>query len=152
MNRDDIRFCLAVSRRGSLAGAPEDLAVSPITAGRRLGAPEEALGVQLLPGSKSPEGYVLTRAGPHVHDQVERAERAVLGVPRAAPAHDDKLSGLVRPTCAEIVARLRQVDVPLSRGRAVAKRPFHVLSVGGRVILNGIIAFNRVPGRYNAIT
>lgn len=102
MNWDDIRFFLAVSRGGSLAAAAEELDVSPTTAGRRLVALEKALAVQLL--HKTPEGYVLTRAGRHVHEQAERAEGAVLGVSRVAASHEDKLGGLVRLTCAEMVA------------------------------------------------
>ena len=61
MRWDDLRVSLAVARRGRLQAAGRALGLDPTTAGRRIGALEEALGAQLF--ERSPEGYALTEAG-----------------------------------------------------------------------------------------
>lgn len=99
---DDLRFFLAITRRGSLSGAAKDLHVAQSTVGRRLASLEASLGVRLL--NRTPDGYLPTLAGESVRDQAERLEAEALAVERNVGGRDARLAGLVRVTCAETVA------------------------------------------------
>ena len=99
---DDLRFFLAVARHGSLSAAAKELRVAQSTAGRRLASLEASLGVRLL--NRTPDGYVATLAGQEVRVQAERLEEQALALERNVGGRDTRLSGLVRVTCAEIVA------------------------------------------------
>lgn len=61
MDWDDLRYLLAVERRGSLAAAAKELGVTKATASRRLAALEAALGARLF--DRKPAGLTLTAAG-----------------------------------------------------------------------------------------
>src|SRR5262245_44712531 len=61
MDWNDLRYLLAVRRRGTLAGASKDLQVTKGTVSRRLAALEEALGGAVV--ERRPAGLVLTPAG-----------------------------------------------------------------------------------------
>lgn len=99
---DDLRYFLAVARRGNLTGAAKDLRVAQSTVGRRLASLEERLSVRLL--HRTPDGYRLTLAGETVRAQAERVEAEVLTVERAVGGQDDHVRGLVRVTCTETLA------------------------------------------------
>ena len=58
---DDLRFFLAIARRGSLTAAAKDLRVAQSTVGRRLATLESSLSARLL--LRTPDGYRLTLAG-----------------------------------------------------------------------------------------
>jgi DNA-binding transcriptional LysR family regulator len=84
MDWDDLRFLLAIGRRGSLSGAGEALGVSHTTVGRRLGRLESALGVRLF--DRTPDGFQPTDAGADllqvaadVEEGIHRAEGRVRG-------------------------------------------------------------------------
>jgi DNA-binding transcriptional LysR family regulator len=99
---DDLRFFLALDRRGSLSAAAKDLHVAQSTVGRRLASLEASLGVRLL--NRTPDGYVPTLAGQDVRQQAERLEAEVLSLERSVGGRDMRLAGLVRVTCAETIA------------------------------------------------
>lgn len=99
---DDLRFFLAIARRGSLSAAALDLHVAQSTVGRRLASLEANLGVRLL--NRTPEGYVPTSAGLSVRQKAERLEAEAQSLERDLGGQDSRLSGLVRVTCAESVA------------------------------------------------
>ena len=99
---DDLRFFLALVRRGSLSVAAKDLRVAQSTVGRRLASLETSLGVRLL--NRTPDGYVPTLAGHSVREQAERLEAEAHAVERSVGGHDTRLAGVVRVTCAETVA------------------------------------------------
>ena len=99
---DDLRFFLAVARRGNLSAAAKDLRVAQSTVGRRLASLETSLGVRLL--NRTPDGYVSTLAGDEVRAKAERLEAETLSLEREVGGRDMQLSGLVRVTCAESVA------------------------------------------------
>ena len=99
---DDLRFFLAVARRGSLTTAAKDLRVAQSTVGRRLSSLETNLGARLL--HRTPDGYTLTLAGHDVLRQAERVEIEALGVERSVGGRDAKLEGVVRVTCTETMA------------------------------------------------
>ena len=61
MNWDDLRYILAVERRGTISEGAKDLGVNPTTVSRRLRAMEDRLGTPLF--DKLAHGAVLTPAG-----------------------------------------------------------------------------------------
>ena len=99
---DDLRFFLAIARRGSLTAAAKDLRVAQSTVGRRLATLESSLSARLL--LRTPDGYRLTLAGENVRAQAERVEAEALTVERTVGGQDDKLEGVVRVTCTETLA------------------------------------------------
>jgi DNA-binding transcriptional LysR family regulator len=99
---DDLRFFLALARHGSLSAAAKDLRVAQSTVGRRLISLETSLGVRLL--NRTPDGYVPTLAGLGVQEHAERLEVEAQSLRHAAGAHETRMAGLVRVTCAETVA------------------------------------------------
>ena len=99
---DDLRYFLAVARLGSLSAAAKQLHVAQSTVGRRLASLEANLGVRLL--NRTPDGYVPTLAGQDVRQQAERVEVEATALERSVGGRDNRLSGLVRVTCAETLA------------------------------------------------
>lgn len=94
---DDLRFFLAVARKGSLSAAAKDLRVAQSTVGRRLASLEASLGVRLL--HRTPEGYVPTSSGQDVRKRAE-----ALALERNVRGRDARVAGTVRVTCAETIA------------------------------------------------
>jgi DNA-binding transcriptional LysR family regulator len=83
---DDLRFFLAIIRRGSLSAAAKDLHVAQSTVGRRLASLEASLSVRLL--NRTPDEYVLTLAG-QVCEQAERrsqSSRSMIAISIGLPA------------------------------------------------------------------
>ncbi len=99
---DDLRFFLAIARRGNLSAAAKDLQVAQSTVGRRLTSLEASLGVRLL--NRTPDGYVPTLAGESVRAQAERVEVEALSVERSVGGYDTRLAGLVRVACCDAIA------------------------------------------------
>lgn len=99
---DDLRFFLAIARRGSLSAAAQDLRVMQSTVGRRLAALETALRVRLL--TRTRQGYVATPAGESILESVERREAEALSVMRIVGGQDTRLDGTVRVACVSPIA------------------------------------------------
>lgn len=74
MNWDDLRIFLALARTGTLRRAAVELSITQPTAGRRLQALENHLGVSLF--SRSRDGHRLTRAGETLLPAAEAMERS----------------------------------------------------------------------------
>ncbi|MFV2060980.1 MAG: LysR family transcriptional regulator [Gammaproteobacteria bacterium] len=96
MDWDNLRFFLAVARKGSIRAASVDLAVNHSTVTRRITAFEKKLGVRLF--ERLPNGYVLTPTGEemmksaqHVEDEIVKLDRQVIG-------RDAQLNGTLRVT------------------------------------------------------
>lgn len=90
---------LAVARHRSLSAAARSLHVTQSTMGRRLDALHEAAGVRLL--QKTPEGYLLTKAGEDILTRVSSIEAEVIAVERSIIGADQRLAGEVRITTVE---------------------------------------------------
>jgi DNA-binding transcriptional LysR family regulator len=101
---DDLRFFLAVARKGTLSGAARELRCTQSTVGRRLASLESGLGVRLL--NRTPRGYVLTPAGESVLDHVKQLEVGALAVERIVAGRDARLEGKVTVACIESVANI----------------------------------------------
>ena len=96
MTWDDLRFLLAVQRRGSLAAASRALKVNQTTVGRRLNALQEQLGTRLF--EKKGSSYKLTEAGLQACKIGEAMEAAATGLEKDVAGRDAGIEGLVRIT------------------------------------------------------
>lgn len=101
MNWDDLRYFLAVQRGGNLARAARALRINATTVGRRLVALEEHVGARLF--DRTPEGYVLTRAGHELLPAAERMEADALAIERQVSGADQRLSGGLRLSTTEML-------------------------------------------------
>lgn len=101
---DDLRFFLAVARRGSIRGAAITLGVNHSTVSRRIDAFEKKLDVRLF--ERFPSGYFLTQAGEEILQSAERIEGEVAAVDRQVAGRDTRLSGLLRVTLHDSLAQM----------------------------------------------
>ena len=99
---DDLRFFLALARKGSLTAAARDLRVAQTTVGRRLASLETSFGAQLL--QRTPDGYVLTANGEEVFAQAERVETEANAVSRSLHGGNGLITGVARIACTEAFA------------------------------------------------
>jgi DNA-binding transcriptional LysR family regulator len=114
---NDLRYLLAVHRRGSLAGAARELRVTKATAGRRLALLETALGAQLV--ERKPRGMALTSAGRQAVAAASSMSDAMVELKeRLSRVADDRVVGLVRATAAGwLASRLLIPALPALRDR-----------------------------------
>jgi DNA-binding transcriptional LysR family regulator len=98
---DDLRIFLAVSRQRTLARAASALSVNATTVGRRLDKLEETAGARLF--DRTPEGYVLTRAGHELLPRAERMEQEALALERSISGADQRASGVVKLSVTEML-------------------------------------------------
>lgn len=98
----DLRFFLALARRGSTQRAARELGVNQSTVTRRIDALEEALGVRLF--RRTRRGSRLTDAGARVLPEAERVEQAIASTARAA--EQDVAGEVVVTTTAAFAPRL----------------------------------------------
>lgn len=102
MNRDDIRYFLAVRAARSIKGAARALKVDHTTVSRRLAALEIALGASLF--DRTPDGLVETEVGRSVAPIAERMEIVAAEITEAAHAASDSLAGPVRIATTPLIA------------------------------------------------
>jgi DNA-binding transcriptional LysR family regulator len=96
---NDLRFFLALSRAGSMAGAARVLGVNQTTVFRRLNAMEERLGTRLF--ERLPNGYQPTAAGESLLPSAERVEEEVAAAELRLAGEDLRPSGTIRLTTTE---------------------------------------------------
>jgi DNA-binding transcriptional LysR family regulator len=129
MRWDDLRYLLAVARRGSLAGAARELRVDATTVGRRLDALEKSLGTRLvLRGARTlalTEGAeaVVTRAR-EMEDALRVLQDSVAGEARAVgtvrlAATEYLGHALIAPRLGELHSRHPGLDLELVVGSDV---------------------------------
>lgn len=99
MDWNDLRYFLALTRAGTLAGAARALKVEHTTVSRRLAALEAQLGARLL--VRTPDGFCATPVGEAIRPLAEEMERAAEAVLRRAHGEDERLDGTVRVTTSE---------------------------------------------------
>ena len=109
VNWDDLRFLLALARRGSLTAAAAELGVNHSTVSRRVRTLEETVAARLF--DKLPEGYVPTATGEELIVVAERIEAEIHGVDRSVSGRDERLSGLLRFTTTDAIASLHARDI-----------------------------------------
>ena len=103
MDWDDLRFVLAVSRTGSALGAARALGVNQTTVARRIAHIEETIGADLF--ERRQGGYCATTLGREVAATAERIEAHIQALEDDIAAGQRKLSGVVRLTMSERLAR-----------------------------------------------
>jgi DNA-binding transcriptional LysR family regulator len=130
---NDLKFLLAVHRKGSLASAAKSLGVTKATVSRRLAALEEAAGARLF--DRKPRGLELTPAGQELAAAAEEMGRALGSVEeRVASASDAKPAGTVRLTAPPWIAARYIIPFLPELGRAYPG--LNVQLVGSDHILN----------------
>ena len=100
---DDVRYFLAVARRGSVRAAAEHLRVNHSTVLRRIAQLEERLGAHLF--EKLPSGYKLTAAGEEVLELANQMEALSHQLETRVLGRDQTVRGLLRVTLAPTLAR-----------------------------------------------
>lgn len=121
---DDLKYFLAVSQSGSLAGAARALHVNHSTVLRRLARLEEVLGTLLF--ERHPTGYAMTAAGEAlahrlagVGEQIDAAQRQLSGLdsqlsgPLRVTTTDTLLGGLLMPLLAEFRAAHPRIQLQI---------------------------------------
>lgn len=103
MDWDDLRFVLATFRTGSALGAARALGVNQTTVVRRIAHIEETIGADLFERKQS--GYDATALGRDVAATAELIEAHVQALEDAIAAGHRKLTGVVRLTMSERLAR-----------------------------------------------
>ena len=103
MDWDDLRVFLMVERSGSLSGAARTLGVNHSTVLRRLRKLEADLAARLF--EHLPTGYVLTAAGEALRDRLRGVEDDIDAARRALSGLDTRLTGSIRITTADTLAR-----------------------------------------------
>lgn len=107
---DDLRFFLAVARKGSIRAAAAALDVNHSTVSRRMEAFEKKLGVRVF--ERLPSGYFLTQAGEDLLPFAERIAQEATAAERLVAGRDSRLSGLLRVTLpASLAQRLLMSDI-----------------------------------------
>jgi molybdate transport repressor ModE-like protein len=109
MDWDDIRYLLALVRRGSVRAAAADLQVNHTTVTRRIKRMERQLGSRLV--QKIPGGYQLTHSGDAVLAAGERIESDLASVLKQVEGADKAVTGKVRITLTDILLKLARSAV-----------------------------------------
>lgn len=96
INWDDLRYCLAVVREGSVSAASRKLDVNHTTVSRRITALESELRAKLF--DRSTTGWLLTPFGEGILRAVEAMDEDVNTIRRQATADAQDLRGRIRVT------------------------------------------------------
>ncbi|WP_168194790.1 LysR family transcriptional regulator [Chromobacterium phragmitis] len=103
MNWNDVRFFLAIYRKGTLSAAAKMLSVDQATVGRRLVAMESSLGARLFLRTSS--GYSPTPLGEEILAEAVRVEHAALSLENKASGQDSRPGGRVRIATTDTLAQ-----------------------------------------------
>lgn len=96
INWDDLRYCLAVVREGSVSAASRKLDVNHTTVSRRISALESELRAKLF--DRSTTGWLLTPFGEGILRALEAMDEDVNAIRRQATADAQDLRGRIRVT------------------------------------------------------
>lgn len=105
---DDLRFFLAVARKGTVSGAAKQLAVNYSTVIRRINHLEEKAGTALF--DRQPAGYELTPEGEDLLNNAHQIESEFENLERRIYCKDDRLSGTIRIDTTDHLAALLMDD------------------------------------------
>ena len=102
MDWDNLRFFLAVARKGSVRAAANSLGVNHSTVARRISTFEKKLEVRLF--ERLPNGYVLTPTGEEMLKSAHSIEDEIAKLDRQVIGQDAKLNGVLRVTMPSVLA------------------------------------------------
>jgi len=91
MNWDDVKYFLAVARKGSISAGAKQLGIQHSTLSRRLRALEDKMGTELIERKKS--GYQLTQAGLQLQQAALKMELEMLSVEANLSGMQEELQG-----------------------------------------------------------
>lgn len=100
---DDLRFFLAVARKGSIRGAAALLDVNHSTVSRRIDAFEKKIGARLF--ERLPSGYFITQAGEEMSLSAAKIEAEVNTIGRQVTGRDTRLDGVLKVTLHDSLAQ-----------------------------------------------
>jgi len=100
---DDVHLFLAIARAGTLSAAGPRIGLTQPTAGRRLRALEEAVGVTLF--QRTSQGFRLTEAGEAMLRHAERMEQESVALERRLFGDARDTGGVLRVSTSEWFAR-----------------------------------------------
>src|SRR5437588_9519530 len=104
---EDVRYFVALARRGTLSATARDLRVNHATVARRVASLEAAVGRPLF--DRRADGYALTADGKAVLDEARMMDEAALSVLRRLDAGTE-LNGLVRMAAGRVLAEQFLID------------------------------------------
>ncbi len=99
MDWDDLRYFLALARKGSVRAAGASLGVSHSTVARRVENLEDGLGSRLF--DRSAAGWTLTAAGLQLRPGAEHVEAEMAAMERSLSGMDELLAGTIALTCCD---------------------------------------------------
>jgi len=99
LNWDDLRYCLAVAREGSVTAAARRLDVNHTTVSRRITALEQELNANLF--DRSTTGWLVTPVGEAILGSAEHMAEEVNSIRRLVDADRQELSGKLRVTAVD---------------------------------------------------
>lgn len=100
INWDDLRFCLAVVKEGSVTAAARSLGVNHTTVSRRISALEKDLNVILF--DRSTSGWLITPVGEAALRSAEQMEEEVHNIRRSVQSESQELTGKLRVTAVDV--------------------------------------------------
>ena len=104
---EDVRYFVALARRGTLSATARELRVNHATVARRVASLEAAVGRPLF--DRRADGYALTADGKAVLDEARMMDEAALSVLRRLDAGTE-LNGLVRLAIGRVLAERFLID------------------------------------------
>lgn len=129
---NDLKYFLAVARKGSTTAAAGVLDASASTVSRRITALEEALGHRLF--DRTPEGYKLTAIAESLVAAAEAVESAAVVFGDRVAAAGRHVTGTVRVTAMDIVAS--QLILPALAELRAIEPDIHVEVLTGDEVLD----------------
>ncbi len=103
MNWDDLKFFLAVSRKGSIRAAAKELGVNHATVSRRINNFEASLNQRLF--ERTASGYMRTEVGEEIFEEARHLEERLNRVACKVAAKDKALTGDIRVTLPDLLAQ-----------------------------------------------
>ncbi|WP_372749984.1 LysR family transcriptional regulator [Litorivivens sp.] len=97
---NDIQYCLAVVKEGSVTAAARSLDVNHTTVSRRITALEKQLNVRLF--DRSTAGWLITPVGESVLKSAESIAEEVSNIQRQVLADSQELSGILKVTAVDL--------------------------------------------------
>ena len=102
MNWDDLKYFLAVCRKGSIRSAALELKVNHATVSRRINSFEKTIGERLF--ERSASGYECTRLGSEIFEEASLLEQGLKTVERRVAGKDTTMHGDIRVTLPDVLA------------------------------------------------
>lgn len=102
MNWDDLKYFLAVCRKGSIRSAAVELNVNHATVSRRINSFEKTIGERLF--ERSASGYECTRLGSEIFEEASLLEQGLKTVERRVAGKDTTMEGDIRVTLPDVLA------------------------------------------------